>query len=802
MALLAASDLDFIVTWFALSRLGFAVLCLSLRLAPVAVVKLLEETGCRTVVCGQTHGIATTTQAVQRQVASVQTLDLPGRDLYQQPAELPRFVRVVDREKERDEIALIMHSSGSTGLPKPVFLSHRNVLCHAVQGAGVDNFGALPLYHMYGVSTMLQAMYPGKKANMYNVLMPLTAENLLATIEAVQPQAIHLVPYALGLLAEQPRGVEALQRCRMVTAAGARTPDELGDRLVRQGVKLGVVFGTTEAGLAGDTMRRAPGDDAWDYVRFYANVRQHIHMDPLGDGQFECVYLPGHPGLSTSNAEDPVPGCWRSRDVFTPHPTLRDAWKYVTRLDDRVTLLNGEKVLPLPMEGRIRESDLVREAIVVGIDRPVPGLLVFRSERAAALTDETAYIEALWPVIAAANAHAEGFSQITRDMVATFGVEVEYPHTDKGNIIRARAYEKFAPEIEQLYARLDAAADGGLRLDLEGLEAFVRATYEDTVGEPLASLEADFFAAGIDSLKALHMRRTLQTKIFLGGRRLETNVVYTCGNAKALARYLHTLSTRAQAPATNDPAQMLGLIDKYSDLGETALLTGATGSLGAHLLAQLASSGSIRAVYCFVRASPRSGTPQAPEQRIRDSLVKRHLALPPDAWQKVHALEADASLPSFGLEAAAVEQLRRTVTVIFHVAWPVNFNIPLATFEPQLQGLQRLLQLSLAASARLFFASSVSTAFGSPPRTCVPDGPVEDPTHAAPMGYAQSKFVGEHMVLNAARHAGACAYVLRIGQIVGDTVHGVWNDIEFVPALVRSSLSTGLLPMLNEVRSP
>ena len=126
-------------------------------------------------------------------------------------------------------------------------------------------------------------------------------------------------------------------------------------------------------------MRRPPGDDSWNYIRFYPYHRKYIYMDPLGNNQFEAVYLRGHPALMTSNSDSPAPGSWRSKDIFTPHPTIQDAWKFVTRIDDRVTLLNGEKVLPLPIEGRLREDPLIREAVVVGVDKSVPGLLVFRA---------------------------------------------------------------------------------------------------------------------------------------------------------------------------------------------------------------------------------------------------------------------------------------------------------------------------------------------------------------------------------------------------------------------------------------
>lgn len=108
----------------------------------------------------------------------------------------------------------------------------------------MDNFAALPFYHVYGISTTIQAMYRRKTAYLFNTSLPLTADNILAALTAVKVQVVNTVPYALGLIAEQPRGMEYLKGCKIVTAAGARTPDELGDRLVSSGVNLGVVFGT------------------------------------------------------------------------------------------------------------------------------------------------------------------------------------------------------------------------------------------------------------------------------------------------------------------------------------------------------------------------------------------------------------------------------------------------------------------------------------------------------------------------------------------------------------------------------
>ncbi|RMJ25466.1 NRPS-like enzyme [Aspergillus sp. HF37] len=244
VGVLAASNLDFIVSFFALSRLGYTVLALSLRIAPTAVANLLKQTDCVHVLHGGTHQILSTAQAVQ-EILPVTSLPIPVRSDYDRPlSSEPRFAREYDRDAENSRIAVIMHSSGSTGLPKAVMLSHRAILTHPTQGSGLHNFNALPWYHLYGVSTSLQAMWMRKTAHLYNAALPMTSESLVEILETVKPDAVHTVPYVLGLMAEKRRGVELLKRCKVVTGAGARTPDELGDRLVREGVNLGIVFGT------------------------------------------------------------------------------------------------------------------------------------------------------------------------------------------------------------------------------------------------------------------------------------------------------------------------------------------------------------------------------------------------------------------------------------------------------------------------------------------------------------------------------------------------------------------------------
>lgn len=66
------------------------------------------------------------------------------------------------------------------------------------------------------------------------------------------------------------------------------------------------------------------------------------------------------------------------------------------------------------------------------------------------------------------------------------------------------------------------------------------------------------------------------------------------------------------------------------------------------------------------------------------------------------------------------------------------------------------------------------------------------------MGYAQSKLVGEHICANAAKQTGLTSRVLRIGQIIGDTKHGIWNPTEAFPLMLQSATTIGALPRLDE----
>ncbi len=108
-------------------------------------------------------------------------------------------------------------------------------------------------------------------------------------------------------------------------------------------------------------------------------------------------------------------------------------------------------------------------------------------------------------------------------------------------------------------------------------------------------------------------------------------------------------------------------------------MTGATGSLGAHVLAQLVMLNDVKKVYCLVRASSRFNA----RLRVIRSLRARSLYhyLPLTARAKILALPSNFADVGLGLDEPTYDLLSSEITSLIHCAWSVNFNLGLGSFE-------------------------------------------------------------------------------------------------------------------------
>jgi acyl-CoA synthetase (AMP-forming)/AMP-acid ligase II len=226
------------VSLFALSRLGYSLLLLSNRLSTEAYINLLTQTKCSRIIIAPSFQKSFST-IQSESIMSLQSFWLIERSQYELATPSgPYFTRRFNGPRASNSIVFIIHSSGSTGLPKPIFQTQKAALTNYASGLPYKALLTLPLYHNHGLSCLFRAIYAGNEIALFNANLPLTGANLIATLEKLQPGGFHGVPYALKLLAESERGIQLLSTCDVVQFGGSSCPDETGDRLVEGGVHL------------------------------------------------------------------------------------------------------------------------------------------------------------------------------------------------------------------------------------------------------------------------------------------------------------------------------------------------------------------------------------------------------------------------------------------------------------------------------------------------------------------------------------------------------------------------------------
>jgi thioester reductase-like protein len=208
------------------------------------------------------------------------------------------------------------------------------------------------------------------------------------------------------------------------------------------------------------------------------------------------------------------------------------------------------------------------------------------------------------------------------------------------------------------------------------------------------------------------------------------------------------------------------MVQKYAHLwpSSTLVITGTTGNLGCHLLSACLNDERVRRIYALNRPSTRA-TAEGHAKLFKERSLSTDVLFS----SKVVFLQSEAHQEQLGLNDEMYSkvnthfltvvryrpdicwclQLCASVTHIFHLAWRLDFNLKLASFENSIRFTRQLLDLGLAcrARARFIFASSVAVASSWPAANGpYPEEPVSDSkTVAGASGYGQSKFVSEQV---------------------------------------------------------
>ena len=436
-------------------------------------------------------------------------------------------------------------------------------------------------------------------------------------------------------------------------------------------------------------------------------------------------------------------------------------------------------------------------------------------------------ISIAWPVIEdtgmAANAGARALSQLADRGIAALSVHAATeileqllggespPHIgavtfDLPRWSRYYPHAKSMPRLKPLADSTVLRADAGLAAELrsrEGadrvraLEAYLAKVVLTVLHlahrpEPHQSL----VDLGIDSLTAMELQTILEAdlgmeastdQLLLGPsiRELATQISAQLGGEAAVIKTKASILLRAEAQI--DPA--LTFTQRESSSGREILLTGATGFLGAFILAELLEK-TDAVIRCLVRAeSASSGMRRLEEVLGRNELHALNLRA------RVTCITGDLTKPRFGLEAQDFGRIAHSVDTIIHSGAFVNFALPYEALETtNVGGTREVLRLAALGGARLHYVSTIGVFPGGPAHR---DVVLEDARPSEPeqltLGYTRSKWVAEQLMVQGSER-GADVSIYRPGTISGHSTTGVFNPDDFVCALIKGCIQLGVAP--------
>ncbi|KAF8215633.1 hypothetical protein K438DRAFT_1799007 [Mycena galopus ATCC 62051] len=736
-----------------------------------------------------------------------------------------------------DDLALYLHSSGSTGLPKCIPQTHRSIIQLAALGAlpqipelsSRQEVAILPPAHMFGfecqlLSPMLNnatvCIFPPASTRTEYVMPPVPSSRAaIENSKRTNATAIFAVP-SMIVDWQSPEDVAYLKTLNMVVYGGGPLPYEVGDFLFQQGIRIIPVYGGSEFGSMTILERRQVDldDGDWNWLRF--DRRLKVRWVSQGDGTFECQVLnvPGTHQVAVENLPD-VKG-YATNDLFERHPTKSDLWRIVGRLDDVLIMANGEKTVPGPMEDIMLASQFIMGAVVFGRERNQIGVLIEPAQQYEIDPTDAQQISNFRNLIWA---NAPAFARIYKEMIIVTQPGKPMVRTTKGNVSKKATLVLYNEEIEHLYDTIEASGNAAGDVEApsswssQDLEPWLQ-THASLVADRDIIAGQDLFNQGLDSLNATFLRHRILSALrnsdyASAARNIPQNFVYAHPTIEGLAGAIAAL-VHGDANGCHDAKVAIeAMIAKYSagleaplnfggkhvalsngtvafSSGTVILLTGSTGGLGSHLLETLLSLSSIQRVYAFNRGSriPIS-------ERQKEAFVDRALDATLLSSEKLVYLEGDTSKADLGLPPDVWTTLRDTVTVIIHNAWTLDFNKMLSSFEPHVKGTRNLIDLARQSpkesGVRFLFTSSIGSAIGWDQKLGpFPEELQLDANVAVGNGYGESKYVSERILAA----SGLDATSFRIGQLCGSTTNGAWATSDWVPVMVKSSIALGNFP--------
>jgi len=246
-------------------------------------------------------------------------------------------------------------------------------------------------------------------------------------------------------LLREPVGLDYFKQLDIFCYAGGPLSQHTGDTISAV-TTICQFYGSTEVG---QVRQLVPHPEFWSYMEFHPDTK--IGFRRSDDDAFELVVFADAMTEESVALNHNYPGVeeWHTKDLFRPHPTNENLWRFHGRKDDILVLSNGEKLNPVPMESQFQGLSTISGALVTGQTRFQPALLVEMSKSNDEAESEI--IDQIWPAVELANCSMPGHGRVVRSMILLAKAGKPFVRAGKGTVVRRLTENAYADEIDALY---------------------------------------------------------------------------------------------------------------------------------------------------------------------------------------------------------------------------------------------------------------------------------------------------------------------------------------------------------------
>lgn len=433
------------------------------RNRPEMQVALLEKLQCTTIFTP--HETSETT----RIVLATRKMDkhlLPDLEYFLDTAPVERYPYDKTFDEACEDPYVVMHSSGTTGVPKILVLKLGSAAAH----------DAFQLFPSLGDAPWFVSSWKGKRvvtnfpwvhaggphmlgSGIYNDFVPVIPAEW--PYKAVDADHLHVhanvssawySPSVLVDIARNPTFLKNMSKLETVSYTGGPLPKEYATAIAKHTHIFGSI-GSTETGILPNEI---PPPDMWDYYRYNERLG-HIFRHYVDD-LYELVHIKDQAKRPYQAVFYTLPAIdsYDMRDLYVEHPTCPGWWRSSGRIDDVVIMADAKKLHPVPYESVIEQYPGIVTALICGTGRSRPAVLVQPVKWPESEEEEQALLNAAWPYFEKANQAGPVFGRLIKELVVV--AKPDKPMAKAGGkdtVQRKRSLDLYIDEIDGAYANAE-----------------------------------------------------------------------------------------------------------------------------------------------------------------------------------------------------------------------------------------------------------------------------------------------------------------------------------------------------------